>query len=205
MKSEWSEVYLCYLEDEIVYVGSGKLNRHKHCNSGISHVYELNKLHFEGVIFDVKVQKYKTRRVAREKECDLIKLHLPKYNTVHTPRHTTKGNHLEKYKNFRDVFKANCEEQRFLDSTKMQNLLDQFLKCHTLPVIESEGVVFRGRNFYNVKGCDKLATLILNHRRRPSKPSTGFFLMLKKSLEDFYEKVFDFKLMVGQDASCFNI
>jgi len=46
MKSEWSEVYLCYLEDEIVYVGSGKLNRHKHCNSGISHVYELNRLHF---------------------------------------------------------------------------------------------------------------------------------------------------------------
>ena len=52
-KIEWSEVYLCYLEDEIVYIGSGKLNRHKHCNSGTSHVYALNKLRFEGVVFDV--------------------------------------------------------------------------------------------------------------------------------------------------------
>ena len=205
LKRDWSEVYLCYLEDEIVYIGSGKLNRHKHCNSGTSHVYALNKLHFEGIVFDVKVQKYESRKIADEKERELIKLHLPKYNTVHTPKHSSKGDHLEKYRNFRELFKSKCLEHSYLDYTKMQNLLDQFLKCHTLSVIESEGVVFRGRNFYNVKGCDKLATLILNHRRRPSKPSTWFFLMLKKSLEDFYEKVFDFKLMVGQDVSCFNI
>lgn len=42
------EVYVCKLNDEVLYVGQGKLGRHNHCKSGCSHVYELNKLHFLG-------------------------------------------------------------------------------------------------------------------------------------------------------------
>ena len=111
MKSEWSEVYLCYLEDEIVYVGSGKLSRYKHCNSGTSHVYELNKLHFEGVVFDVKVQKFKTRKTALNKEIELIKKHLPKFNKVYTPKHSDKVNYMEKCRKFREVFKSNVHQK----------------------------------------------------------------------------------------------
>ena len=47
------EVYMCKLNDEVLYVGQGASGRHKHCNSGSSHVYELNKLHFQGKTFDV--------------------------------------------------------------------------------------------------------------------------------------------------------
>lgn len=205
MKSEWSEVYLCYLEDEIVYIGSGKLNRHKHCNSGTSHVYELNKLHFEGVVFDVEVQKYKSRKIANEKEVELIKKHLPKYNTVYMPKHTSKGDQLEKYRNFRGIFKVKCLEQKVLDFTKMCNLLDEFLKSHSLEIIESEGVIFRGRGFYISKGCDKLSALIRNHRNQPSKPSTGFFNLLNESLNAFYGKTFYFKYMIGSDIYDFDI
>ena len=205
LKTEWSEAYLCYLEGEIVYIGSGKLNRHKHCNSGTSHVYELNKLHFEGVVFDVKVQKYESRKTADEKERELIKLHLPKYNTVYTPKHSSKGDHLEKYRNFREIFKSKYLEHSYLDFTKMYNLLDEFLKCHSLEVIESEGVIFRGRGFYFTRGCGKLTTLVRNHRRKPTKPSTGFFTLLKDSLEAFYGKTFCFKYMTGLDVYDFHI
>ena len=38
------EVYICKLGDEVLYVGHGKLGRHFHCNSGTSHVYELNEI-----------------------------------------------------------------------------------------------------------------------------------------------------------------
>ena len=45
------EVYVCKLNDEVLYVGQGKLGRHKHCNSGCSHVYELYKLDLKKIEF----------------------------------------------------------------------------------------------------------------------------------------------------------
>ena len=196
LEREWSEVYLCYLEDEIVYIGSGKLNRHKHCNSGISHVYELNKLHFEGVVFDVKVQKFKTRKTALNKEIELIKKHLPKFNKVYTPKHTDKVSYMEKCRKFREVFKSKCPAKGANDYEKMYELLDQFLKTHTLSTIEDEGVIFRGRDFYKSKGCAKLAHLLMNHRLTPTKYSIKFLSLLKEALEDFYEVEFEFKNLI---------
>ena len=49
--SKHFEVYICKLDGNIIYIGSGANGRHKHCNSGCSHVYDLNKLHFEGKVF----------------------------------------------------------------------------------------------------------------------------------------------------------
>ena len=46
MSKDVFEVYICKFEDSVVYIGSGSLNRHKHCASGTSHVYELNEIHF---------------------------------------------------------------------------------------------------------------------------------------------------------------
>lgn len=48
-KLDSHEVYAVFDENNIViYIGSGANNRHKHCESGCSHVYELNKMHFNG-------------------------------------------------------------------------------------------------------------------------------------------------------------
>lgn len=55
------EVYVCKLGANIIYVGSGAVGRHKHCNSGRSHVYELNKLHFEGEVFKVDITYYENK------------------------------------------------------------------------------------------------------------------------------------------------
>ena len=39
------EVYVCRYDGEIVYIGQGLKGRHKHCSSGISHVYGLTRLY----------------------------------------------------------------------------------------------------------------------------------------------------------------
>ena len=50
------EVYVVLnKDDEYLYIGSGKSGRHKHCLSGTSHVYELNKMHFDKEEYFVNV------------------------------------------------------------------------------------------------------------------------------------------------------
>ena len=50
-------VYIASHNGEIYYVGHGVYGREKHVNSGCSHVYELNKMHFQGIKFEVSIKK----------------------------------------------------------------------------------------------------------------------------------------------------
>ena len=52
MSKDLYEVYMCKFQDDVLYIGSGKIGRHTHCDSGISNVYGLNRLHFGGVELD---------------------------------------------------------------------------------------------------------------------------------------------------------
>ena len=82
------EVYMCKVNGEIVYIGQGKVGRSRHCVSGISHVYGLNKLHFSEMRDSVEVDIIKfflSKDDALKLELDLIKKHLPRFNTVHKP------------------------------------------------------------------------------------------------------------------------
>lgn len=55
-ENNYFEVYVVRgVKGECLYVGEGKKNRHLHTTSGRSHVYELNKLHFEGYTLSVTV------------------------------------------------------------------------------------------------------------------------------------------------------
>lgn len=77
-------VYQAKIDGEIVYIGSGARGREKHCNSGCSHVYEMNRLHFLGVEIKVTIIHHglsKEESLSIEKE--LITKHQPKYNTNH--------------------------------------------------------------------------------------------------------------------------
>jgi hypothetical protein len=47
-------VYVGWLGDKIMYIGKGKNDRDLHLNSGCSHVYEANRLHFLGGRLDVE-------------------------------------------------------------------------------------------------------------------------------------------------------
>lgn len=75
------EVYVCKRDNVIIYIGEGKFGRHKHCTSGTSHVYDLNRLHFEGVTLEVEVVKvFGTKKEAESFEKSLIEKHQPIYN-----------------------------------------------------------------------------------------------------------------------------
>ena len=81
--SKHFEVYICKLDGNILYIGSGANGRHKHCNSGCSHVYDLNKLHFEGKVFDIQVKKFNDKQDSINHEKDLILKHKPRFNSVY--------------------------------------------------------------------------------------------------------------------------
>ena len=51
-------VYAAYDEetDECLYIGSGNEERYRHITSGISHVYEANRYHFQGRVPKVVIE-----------------------------------------------------------------------------------------------------------------------------------------------------
>lgn len=52
-------VYIAKIDDSVKYVGMGKNLRYLHCNSGTSHNYALNKLHFSDKSKDMVIEIYK--------------------------------------------------------------------------------------------------------------------------------------------------
>lgn len=80
-KSNLYVVYNVLVNNEIVYVGSGRDGRQNHPLSGCSNVYEFNKLHFEGVILTVNtLEQFSNKEDALEYEQRLILELNPKYN-----------------------------------------------------------------------------------------------------------------------------
>lgn len=73
-------VYIAHDGSDAVYVGEGKHNREQHVNSGVSHVYELNKDHFNGLSYAVEVIYLKDKETAEELEDIFIEEFKPKYN-----------------------------------------------------------------------------------------------------------------------------
>lgn len=83
------EVYYCYYKGELVYIGQGIKGRNTHCNSGCSHVYELNRLHFTGGewALDIKIVKVSNdREEVKRIEKEAIMCFKPRLNTVFTEK-----------------------------------------------------------------------------------------------------------------------
>lgn len=78
------EVYVCKDADgEVLYVGQGKTGRSAHCNSGVSHVYGLNRLFFMGhelivEILETGLSKESALVIEKDVICDLQ----PKFNLI---------------------------------------------------------------------------------------------------------------------------
>lgn len=74
------EVYIARHEDEVLYIGEGVKGRHLHLTSGISHCYEANRYHFEGIELDIEVIEYSTKSEVVSMEKVLIKDLEPLWN-----------------------------------------------------------------------------------------------------------------------------
>ena len=140
------ELYQCKHNDEVVYIGQGVRGRSRHCNSGCSHVYELNKIHFlEGSealrVEVIKEGDCKSNFEILEKE--LIKRFEPKFNTVHTRSVANEAmNKTKKLRKglfeFRDKYSG-----KHLSKTKeesYQTLCHEFFEFYSLKQIEEKDI-----------------------------------------------------------------
>lgn len=152
-------VYSASIGDELLYIGSGRFGREFHCVSGCSHVYGLNKAHFENLDVEVKViRKFLTKKESLEIEKSMIKDRKPKYNVKH----------VENRSNTRiDDITHILEEFRRIYGH------DHYHKCRESII---EVVNLAGYNNLKV-GC-----------RLPSTPECRVRLKLKYSIT-FYEKI----------------
>lgn len=77
-------VYAAYVDDELVYIGSGIKGRQNHCLSGFSHVVELNYAQGQGKQLRTEVLTDElSKGVSLVIERELIKKLLPIYNKTH--------------------------------------------------------------------------------------------------------------------------
>lgn len=125
------EVYVCKHNGVIVYIGKGTKGRHKHCISGCSHVFELNKIFFtEGVdSLDVAVVKeLSSNQEAMELEKYLIGLYQPKFNKVFTNKNT-RGAYALDGKTVKIKLKGGAKKYKLYNEKKESyyNLVDEFL------------------------------------------------------------------------------
>lgn len=128
------EVYVCKHNDEIVYIGSGKHGRHKHCVSGVSQNYGLNKLHFSDPN-NVKVEilmYVNTKAESFEVEKSLIKLHKPIYNDVFVTntRNDSSSIASTKRKQFKELMDS--YNIKGLNRHKLIKLYDDFFELYSI-------------------------------------------------------------------------
>ena len=77
----------------------------------------------------------------------------------------------------------------------MAELFEAFLMLHPIPLIDSEGVLLRGRSYYKNRGYTKFESLVKNNRSSnttTNKVFTNFFSILRISLESVLEKSIEF-------------
>lgn len=81
-KEKKFEVYIAKDKGgNILYIGSGATGRSNHCISGISSVYELNKMHFNGEHVEVVIHSsHETKEESLSAEKELILKHEPPFN-----------------------------------------------------------------------------------------------------------------------------
>jgi hypothetical protein len=67
------EVYIASSGEYTLYVGEGKIGRHRHCSGGVSHVYGLNLCHFTNTPIKVEVVHLSSsKEYCEAMESDLI-------------------------------------------------------------------------------------------------------------------------------------
>ena len=181
------EVYICKYNGEIVYVGEGIRGRHRHCNSGKSHVYELNELYFTGdkTLFNIDVSYVASKKIARETETRLIKKYKPKFNKVGvTNDRGAKGVFCARFK----LLLTNAVNDSDLTSLKKEKLnvcFDQFLIYHSHDMLKNEGLLIRKHNEYRSLGLDTLGYTV-NGLKHGGMKAGNIPHSFKSILEDIY-------------------
>ena len=162
------------LNDEVVYIGSGRKGRHKHCNSGTSHVYELNEAHFNGVVFDIVVRRVASKHEALALEVKYIRRYRPKYNKnfLGNGGHSAATSRLM----LKSKIKKRLYDEVKFNTRKWQNLtmndvLDElFSEVSHSECVDSKGLRLLPYSTYQFRGIKNLAWFL---RRCYDKKKSG--------------------------------
>jgi len=155
------EVYVCKYNGEIVYIGKGVKGRHKHCKSGTSHVFDLNRLYFTGLsdLLTVEIVGYFEKdEEALRLEKSLILKHQPKFNDVFVAnsRNNTSRDSLR----VRGKLKNRRLNHKSLKSAELyQKLVDEFFDFYNYRDVLSSNLTILSRSRYGELGFKSLENL----------------------------------------------
>lgn len=196
-KHEVFEVYICRYDGEIVYIGEGKKGRHRHCNSGGSHVAGLNELYFLGdrSLFDIEVFFFRTKGEAKSEQDSLISLHKPRLNIVGVSdtRQSLGGGRNE----FKRLVENKIYYSRFNTKVKvrMRDSFAELLNFHTLKQIDQDGGLYlRNHLFYKRLGFESISTLL--HSLATHKTGCLGYKELFRMIKNVYFEVYKQDLVV---------
>lgn len=187
------EVYTCTYKDMVVYVGHGAKGRHKHCNGGISHVRQLNEIHFfEGCdALNVSVKAYfKDKKDAIELEKYLIDLHRPAFNKIHN----SSVNPMVSYGDLREIKKnfygySGCDVLTKSGLDKYRSLVDEFLDYVSARDLKEKTVCLYSSSTYirlGLKEVGRLSRFVRNIGNKGS-PTTSNTLVFYDAIKDMYD------------------
>ncbi len=134
-------VYACYVDDVVKYVGYGKKQRYKHCQSGKSSSVLLNKAFFQNKKMEtVLVFQDLTKEEAELREAMIIdEIGLENLYNISNPMFSdkTESKKIQKIKSFLDDLYENIINIEDLSVTKIRNVIFKTSTEHNNPVIIS--------------------------------------------------------------------
>lgn len=188
--SKTFELYTCTYKGDIVYVGSGIKGRHKHCDSGCSHVFELNEVFFlEGAEFlEVRVvYESRLKSDVEGKEVEIIKSRQPRFNKVHNgnTERQIKAHESNKLRMF--LKNKGLESLKGRSLIKYEAVVSAFINFFGYNNVLSGNFLLTGAETYKKLGNYELYTLSRWARSKESviNNENSYFYVLRRSLEEY--------------------
>lgn len=128
-------VYIARVRGSILYIGSGVHGRWEHVNSGTSHNYGLNKLHFSGEELEIEVVfSGLSKKQSLKEEKFLILLHKPSLNVVWVTNN--RGINASKIslfkKDFEGIIMKLCRKISFTRRKQYLDSFNELLRYYTI-------------------------------------------------------------------------
>lgn len=183
---ELYEVYVCKYKGETVYIGKGKMGRHKHCKSGVSHVIELNEIYFLGDLEDLEVNVvhvFETNAEALAYERDLIICEQPKFNKVYSvnTRSEKGGFAVKVYEKLR----LSDSDELTSYSRKMYNLLiSEFISIYNYKDILDGNITLLSETTCRKLGYKSMQSLVNYVKNRGSFSEDHYCNVFSNKLRD---------------------
>ena len=183
------EVYECRVNGELVYIGSGVEGRYKHCDSGLSHNYDLNKAHFDKncVVTTKVVKKFNNKEDSLTLEKELILRENPKYNRVFV------NDHRQDYAKQMKDFKKFVKDKVYLTKTlshigrkKCLDVLDEFCEAHGYSALCEKGFYLNSHHWYEKRDFKSMKKCVNTARKLSDNYATTILSILEEACAVYF-------------------